>query len=101
MKIEDFALLLDEHQYTSELFLFLKLGCHPQAQITSFNFTTTEHQLSLEMITANFLTLGEQLLIFLTSQAVNNLTLNEVALNEEGRVEFGLSLSLDEALFNQ
>lgn len=98
MKIKDVALLFENHQYASKLFRFLKRRSHPQAQITSFNFNATNYQLSLEITTRNFLTLGEQLLIFLTSQSVKDLALNEVALNKEGRVEFSLGLSLDKAL---
>lgn len=100
-KIKQFSQLLADYQYASKLFWFLKRRCHKQAQITSFTFSALNSSLTLQMATRDFLSLGEQLLIFLSSDSVENLTLNEVALNEEGQVEFGLTLSLKKALFSQ
>ena len=100
-KLKDFSQIFQQHKRSSELFGFFEHICHPRAQFLSFNFLLDGYVVNLEAVTENFKTLGEQLLLLEDDLRIKSFELSNVAINEEGQVGFGLSLSLSEFLFTR
>jgi len=98
-KIDDFTPLLLNHQKSSNFFNFLEENTHPKVFFTELNFNVTGNQIELSGQTDDFLTLGQQLLIFRKSEFVQNLKLSKVGISKEGKVEFTFNFSLNPKLF--
>ena len=98
-KIKEFSRVFQEHELVSELFFYLKKDCHSQAQFESLNFDIETHQARIKGITSNFKTLGEQLLVLENSENIKDFQLNEISLSDEGRVNFEIIFSLNQAIF--
>jgi len=99
-KIDDFAPLLLGHQKSSNFFNFLEENTHPKVFFTKLDFDAKANHLGLSGQTDDFLTLGQQLLIFRKSEFVQNLKLSEVKISKQGKVEFTFDFSLNPKLFN-
>ena len=98
-KIDDFSPLLLNHQKSSNFFNFLEENTHPKVFFTKLNLDTKGNLIELSGQTDDFLTLGQQLLIFQKSEFVQNLKLSKVGISKEGKVEFTFNFSLDPKLF--
>ena len=99
-KIDDFTPLLLSHQKSSNFFNFLEENSHPKVFFTELNLDTKGNLVKLSGQTEDFLTLGQQLLIFQKSEFVQNLKLSKVEISREGKVEFTFDFSLNPKLFN-
>jgi len=98
-KIDDFTPLLLNHQKSSNFFNFLEESTHPKVFFTKLNLDAKGNLVELSGQTDDFLTLGQQLLIFQKSEFVQNLKLSKVDISKEGKVEFTFNFSLDPKLF--
>jgi len=98
-KIDDFAPLLLNHQKSSNFFNFLEENTHPKVFFTKLNLDTKGNLVELSGQTDDFLTLGQQLLIFRKSEFVQNLKLSKVDISKEGKVEFTFNFALNPKLF--
>lgn len=100
-KIDDFAKLLQEHKYYSQVFSFLRGACHPKVQLTSLTFEGKNNSFRMDGITDDFKTLGEQLLILRQKPAVLVIRLDNVGFDTNRKINFGLSLTLSDIPFFQ
>jgi len=98
-KIDDFTPLLLNHQKSSNFFNFLEENTHPKVFFTKLNLDAKGNLAELSGQTDDFLTLGQQLLIFQKSEFIQNLRLSKVGISKEGKVEFTFNFSLNPKLF--
>lgn len=98
-KIEDFALLFNAHQKSSNFFDFLEKNTHPKVFFSELNLNTRGNRVSLSGRAENFQTLGQQLLIFQNSEYIQNLNLSGVRIGKEGEIKFNFDFSLTPRLF--
>jgi Tfp pilus assembly protein PilN len=99
-KIDDFTPLILSHRKSSNLFDFLEKNTHPKVFFTKLDFDAKANHIKISGKTDDFLTLGQQLLIFRKSEFVQNLKLSEIKISKEGKVEFSFDFSLNPKLFN-
>ena len=98
-KINDFSTLLELHKLNSNLFPLLEKNTHPQVLFSTIEFNSTENTVALSCQTESFQTLGEQILILKEEKLIKNVNLVGVNIGKEGKIIFGLSLSLNPQLF--
>lgn len=98
-KINDFADLFEEHKKSSNFFEFLETICHPQAWFSSIDVDVDEAKVLISGKTATFQTLEQQVFIFRKQTLIQETDLSNIAVGEEGDIEFGFSLSLDPQIF--
>jgi len=99
-KIDDLAPLLLSHKKTSNFFVTLEKNTHPKVFFVDLNFDTKSSSVELSGQTDDFITLGQQLLIFQKSPTFQNLKLSKVEINKEGKIKFTFNFSLNPQLFN-
>lgn len=92
-KIKDFSILIDSHLAASNFFKILERITHPKVWFNDIELRTKEARVSLSGEAEDFLTLGQQLLIFEKEKEIQDLELSKVFLAEE-RIKFELNLSL-------
>ncbi len=100
-KISYFAELLTNHKNPENVITFVQKLCHPQVWFSDFSFSTKDLTIAMKGRSANFVTLGQQLLILEILQKNNvlkNINLSGVSMSEQGgvgAVGFSLQLTLD------
>jgi Tfp pilus assembly protein PilN len=98
LAIRDFANLLEEHLFPSKFFEFLNSISHPKVQFLSLQLDNEIYQATLSGKADNFKKLGEQILILKKNENIKGLTLYNIFLDREGKVNFSLSFNFDENL---
>lgn len=98
-KIKAFPPLLSEHVFSTKFFQFLEEKVHPKVFFSQINLNSKEVKVSLSGQTDNFLTLGQQLLIFEKEPLVESLNLSQISLSKEGKVNFVSDLKLNKEIF--
>lgn len=104
--VRDFAVrlatidsLLGNHTYTSRIFAFLEQMTHPTVQFKDFTYRTQGSTITMNGATANYTTLGEQIIALEQNSNIHNLTISNIQLDKSGRILFGISFEVDEALY--
>ena len=97
-KIDDFALLINQHKTSSDFFTFFEEIIHPQVWFSelSLNVQKAEVGLSGE---AEKTALGQQILIFRENEQIFTTDLSDVQIREGEKVNFTILLSLDPEIF--
>lgn len=90
-RMNDFAVILSEHNFPSQFFDLVKKICHPEVQFLSVNLTAKDSHASLSGIADNFQALGEQLLALSQEANIQNPEVSGIALTKEGKVNFDLT----------
>lgn len=99
-KINDFAVLLSEHQMTSHLFETLEGLSHPRTWFSSVVLDSEELNLKLLGEAESFQVLGEQLIIFKQGEQFTEVDLSGLIIKEEGgKIGFTFSLGLNQSIF--
>ncbi len=98
-KINDFSVLGDNHYFVSKFFTLIEENCHPRVWFSKLNLDALSNSFSVSGYTDNFASLGQQLIIFKNNPIFKNVTLNQVSINKNGQVEFGLNIILDPKVF--
>lgn len=98
-KIEDFSSLLLNHKKSSNFFDFLEEIIHPKVFFSEASLNIMGNQVELTGQAESFRVLGEQLLIFRNAKFIKNLSLPEVRIGKEGKIEFNFNISLNPNLF--
>jgi hypothetical protein len=98
-KINDFSVLLDMHQKSSNFFQLLEKDTHPQVWFSSLTLDVNNSQAAISGKSPNFQIFGQQLLILQSDTSIGNVELSELSIGEEGDVEFDLILYLDPRIF--
>lgn len=97
-KVKDFSVLLKRHRLSSNLFVFLKVYCHPKVRISDLDFDAELIEVSLKGETESFRTLGEQLLVLEKAKGLKDLKLSEISLTDEGKVNFTFSFLVNDSI---
>lgn len=98
-KINNFSILLENHQKSTNFFKFLEEISHPQVWFSNVILNLETFQAVISGQTPNFQTLGQQLLIFQDQDSIEEINLSSLSLSKEGRAEFTFQLSLDSQIF--
>lgn len=97
--IEDFSQLIGKHLTVTEVFNIIQKNCHPNVWFSQFNLNAKEAEVSVSGETQSFESLGQQLLIFQDENLIKEASLEQVSITKEGKIQFGLTLSLDPQIF--
>ena len=100
-KINSFSQLLATHKKPENVIAFVQKITHPQVWFSNFSFSAKDLTVTMQGRSANFVTLGQQLLILEALQKTNVLKgvkLSGVSMSGQegaGAVGFSLQLTLD------
>jgi len=93
-KVDDVADLLQRRKKLSNFFSFLETFVHPDIYFTSLSLNMDESKAILEGISNNFISLGQQILVFEQDSFIEGVELTNVSLEEEGQIEFSIQILL-------
>lgn len=100
-KIRVFKELFRNHKISSNFFSLLENSCHPKVQFTRLDLNVENYQANLEGKTESFQSLGEQLFILRRNENIKEFNLSHISLDREGKVKFGLTLTLQPGVFKK
>ena len=98
-KIDDFSKLFADHQRVSNFLKFLEENSHPEIWFNKLILNSEDSEVVLAGETANFETLGQQIVIFQSQELVKNVEISDLSLGKNGRATFTFTLSLDQEIF--
>lgn len=98
-KIKDFSKILEQHFKTSKIFESLEKNCHPRVWFSKFGLNSRQGLLTIFGITDSFESLGQQILIFKNDPLVKNVGIASISIGREGKIEFTLSILVDQKIF--
>lgn len=98
-KLTRLSSILDNHIYSSRLFVFIEEITHPKAQFINFGFSSSEGKLTLNGVTQSYETFGEQIIALEQSEKVSDLVISDVRLQKTGQVEFAIAFKVDESIY--
>jgi len=93
-KMKDVILLLQKRERTSRFFEFLEALVHPNVYFSSFSYDNENRRIELEGKADDFVSLGQQILVFQQQPLIQKVKLLGASLGEEGKIKFSLELSL-------
>lgn len=91
--------VLRSHIYTSHIFAYLERVTHPRVQWKDFAYRVQDGTITMNGATENFTTLGEQIVALEQNSNIHNVTISNIQLDKSGRVFFGVSFKVNEALY--
>jgi len=91
-KIDDFNKLLVGHKKTLDIFTFLERVCLPFVWFSSFDFDSNAGKVNISGQVDSFATLEQQINILKQESALISSNITEISINEEGDINFTLSL---------
>ena len=100
-KIKDFSIVADNHLESSRLFPALEKATHPKVVFSQFNLDVKNKSLGLTGTTQSFETLGQQPLILQERDFVEKARLDSISMDKSGKINFSLSISLNEKIFHE
>jgi len=83
----------------SKFFDFIQESTHPKVWFSAVEVNRNENQATLGGSAENFQALGQQFLIFKNSPLIKNISLSNIIIGKNGRVEFSLRLRFDPQIF--
>lgn len=98
-KINSFAKLLSGHQKPLNIFNFLEQICHPNIWLSDFNLSSGPGIVTISGQAESFVALGQQLVILKEIEVLKNINLSEIAISEEGKIDFALQLTFKPQIF--
>jgi hypothetical protein len=98
-KINEFSFLLDNQLQSSKIFEFTQRITHPQVWFSNFSLNSERGVLDISGKTQNFETLGQQIFILEDEPVIEKVSLDSFSINEEGKIDFELSLSFEPDFF--
>lgn len=103
LRIKQAGTLLQRHVAPSAIFSFLSLQTLQNLQFTSFNYALQDDgsaAVELEGIAAGFATVALQSDQFAASKALKDIVFSDIAVDEQGKVTFSVSATVDPSLIN-
>jgi len=94
-KINDFSGLLNDHLYSSNFFRVLEDITHPEVWFSEIDLGSRDEKVIISGQAEDFTALGQQLLIFQKSSAVDGVSLSKVSVAKEGGISFTFELKLN------
>ena len=98
-RINDFSKLLQDHKRASNFFTFLEENCHPKVWLTEVELNPGEAKALVSGKTADFKTLGQQILIFQGQEQIQSVDLTNLSISKKGETEFSFYLYLKPQIF--
>lgn len=98
-KLRRLSSILDNHIYSSGLFVFIEGIVHPKAQFTNFSFASSEGKLTLNGVTESYETFGEQIIALEQNEKVSDLVILDVKLQKTGQVEFAITFKAEKSIY--
>ena len=98
-RINDFSEIFQDHKKSSNFFKFLEEICHPQIWLTELTLSPDDAQASISGKTSSFQALGQQFLIFQKQNLIQEISLTDLSLGKEGKIEFRFSILFDPQIF--
>jgi hypothetical protein len=98
-KIKEVKKLVESHKIPSNFFKFIEENTLPIVYFSNMALDTTKGELSLSLQTENFKSLSLQLSVFEKNPNVKEISVFNTTINNEGKVEADLKLSLSPELF--
>jgi len=100
-KITVFSGLIKEHIFTSGFFTVLEEISHPKVKFAELTLNPFEGTALLSGEAEDFSALGQQLLILKGKSGVEDLSLSNISIGRQGKIDFALKLSLNSQLFDK
>jgi len=97
-KIDNFSSLISRHLSTSKIFGVIEEINHPKVWFSRFGLDTPQGLIELTGEAQDFESLAQQMDIIKEAKIFEKVELNNVSLTKEGKINFNLSLSFDEAI---
>lgn len=98
-KIEDFAGLIKNHQFTFSVFSFIEEKTLANVWFNLFNFNRTDASVGLSGEAGDIDILSRQIAAIEKSEYIKKVSLINSQMNSNGSVKFNLNLSLDPKMF--
>jgi len=100
-KVNDFSIIINNHQITSKLFPFLGEICHPKVQFLSLSFSKAEEGYSVKIPAQaeGYKALHQQILILMGNKTIKNLEISGISMAKEGGVSFDFSFVIPFEVF--
>ena len=101
-KIDDFSVIVRNHSISSNIFSFLEESILPDVWFSNFDMSQSNNRIQLAGESKDMKTFSRQIQVFEKSQDYVkdiNISVLDSQVNEEGRVRFVLSFSLDPKIF--
>ncbi|KKQ21721.1 MAG: hypothetical protein A3G45_01955 [Candidatus Staskawiczbacteria bacterium RIFCSPLOWO2_12_FULL_37_15] len=99
-KINDYALLIDNHEFASNVFGFLEKDTLPNVWFSRFSLPTKQNKVDLTGEAESMDALSRQTAAFEKNEFVKKVNLLGSSVGDSGKVNFSLSLLLDSKIFN-
>jgi len=93
-KIDNFGILINQHQTSAELYGFLERNCLPKIWFSSFDFSLEEKKVIVSGRADSFVTLEQQVSVLKNNQEdfLESIKLNNVEINEKTGINFEMEL---------
>ena len=98
-KINNFAFLSQRHLQSSNAFNLLEETAHPQVWFVKINLDSGKNNVEIFGEAQNFESLGQQIFIFEDEELINKVSLENILINDNGRINFDLILYFDSEIF--
>lgn len=98
-KINQFSSLVEKHRENSPVFELLEKFTHPKVWFSQFSLGA-DNRVILSGVAENFTALAQQQAIFKGAEFAVEAKITKISLSKDARVDFGLELFLDPAIFS-
>jgi len=92
-KIDDFGLVIERRKNLLAFFRILEETIHPNVVFTSLETDLEGNTIDVLGTAPDFLSLGQQILVWKSRKEITSVNLVDLALGETGKKQFGVSLS--------
>ncbi len=99
-QIKDFSKLLANHRFISSFFTNFEEWCHNRVWFSNINLSINDFTVDLSGETDNFQTLGQQMIVLKNHELVEGVSLSNIQMNLDGRIDFNLSISFYPKVFS-
>ncbi len=99
--IDNFSMLVSSHKFSLNIFTFIEANTLPNVWFSSFDDSESQYQINLSGEADNLETLSNQIQIFEDdTKYVKNISVLNSQLDNAGRVQFVLNMTLDPTIFS-
>ena len=98
-KLQSLSKILDGHIFSSRIFPYIESLTHQKVHFTNFSFSSSDGAVTLNGVTQNYTTFGEQIVAFEKSGNIKNLVISNVKLEKQGQVEFVVAFVIDKEVY--
>jgi len=100
LKIKDFSILLQNHEFASNVFAFLQAESIPNIWFKQFTLDQKNSQVQLSGESDDLDAFSRQVAVFERNKYVKNITTFNSASGDMARIKFNIDMTLDPEIFN-